>query len=74
LVRIEEVRTPMLARQQSKARDQQDVPPLELISAETNARRELEKRRGQAFSDQEWVAAKDRLLAFARLVQTWDKL
>ena len=63
----------MHARQQSKVRDQQDVPPPEFISAETNARRELEKRRGQAYSDHEWVAAKDRLLAFARLVQAWAK-
>ena len=62
----------MLARQQSNCREQQEVPPPELISAETNARKVLEERRGHSFSDQEWDSAKNRLLGFARLVQTWD--
>jgi len=41
------------------------------LSGETLARRALEGQRGKAFSDKEWQKAKGRLLAFARLVQTW---
>jgi hypothetical protein len=42
-------------------------------SPEGTARRELEHRRGAAFSDEEWAAAKYRILALAKLVRRWVK-
>lgn len=42
-------------------------------SPETTARRELEHQRGAPFSDEEWAAAKYRLLALAKLIRRWVK-
>ena len=48
--------------------ERQSVEP---SPTETLARRALEHQREGAFSDREWQTAKERLLAFTRMVQAW---
>jgi len=40
---------------------------------EVLARKDLEALRGNPYSDEEWAAAKHRLVALARLVRRWVK-
>jgi hypothetical protein len=43
------------------------------LTSEAEARACVEERLGTRFTDEEWASHKARLLAFMRLLQSWEK-
>ena len=48
-------------------------PETKPLRSEDLARKELEEQRGASYSDEEWAAVRERLLAFVRLLRDWTE-